>query len=145
MKIKDVMSAPIVEVTPFTPIRDVAQHMDYSGVGCVIVTDGHEITGIVTDRDLALRVLGRGLDADGPISMVMTPAPVTVRPDDDLDMAYETLRRHAFRRLPVVDSGTVIGMVTLDDLLLHSHQMTADLLRPVISEISEPQHPRDRE
>ncbi|GAA4039396.1 CBS domain-containing protein [Nonomuraea soli] len=140
MKIKDVMSTPVVAVPGMTTAREVAQHMDHSGVGCVIVTDGRDVIGIVTDRDLVLRVLARGRSADTPIVEAMTTKPVGVRPDDDLDVAFETLRRHAIRRLPVVEGDTVLGMVTLDDLLVHNHELTGSLLRPVLSEISFPQH-----
>ncbi|GAA2877049.1 CBS domain-containing protein [Streptosporangium fragile] len=135
------MSTPAVVVPPFIAVRDVAKHMDYSGVGCVVVSDGQGVIGVVTDRDLALRVLARGSDGDTPVSRAMTTDPVTVRPDEDLDIAFDVLRRHPFRRLPVVDGGVVIGMVTVDDLLLRVHQVTTDLLRPVASAINEPQHP----
>ncbi|MCK2219457.1 CBS domain-containing protein [Actinomadura sp. ATCC 31491] len=142
MKVKDVMSAPVVAVPPASTVRDVAKHMDYSGVGCVLVTDGQSALGVVTDRDLVLRALAPGLPADTPVAEVMTPAPVTARPGDELDLAFEVFRRNAFRRLPVVEDGQVIGMLTLDDLLLHLHQVGGDLLKPVVAEISEPQHPR---
>ncbi|TYB60192.1 CBS domain-containing protein [Nonomuraea sp. PA05] len=141
MKVKDVMSAPVVAVPPGVTVQDVARHMDYSGVGCVVVTDGQAAVGIVTDRDLVLRVLAPGMGGEISIAEVMTPAPMTVRPGDDLDLAFEVFRRGPFRRLPVVEDGTVVGMVTLDDLLLHVHQVSGDLLKPVVSEISEPQHP----
>lgn len=140
MKIKNVMSTPVVVVPPFTAVRDVARHMDHSGVGSVVVSDGHGVAGIVTDRDLALRVLARDAGGETKVEQVMTPSPVVVRPEDDLDVAFEVFRRHAFRRLPVVDEGDVVGVVTVDDLLLHVHQVSADLLKPVVSEISEPQH-----
>lgn len=144
MKVKHAMSTPVVTVTPFTAIRDVARHMDHSGVGCVIVSDGNDVTGIVTDRDLVLRAMAKGTAADAVVGEVMTQAPVVVQPEDDLDVAVEMFRRYAFRRLPVVDAGTAVGIVTVDDLLLRVHQVTTDLLRPVAKEISEPQHPPDR-
>ncbi|MER7504091.1 cyclic nucleotide-binding/CBS domain-containing protein [Nonomuraea pusilla] len=140
MKVRDVMSAPAVVLVSYASIRDVARHMDYNGVGCVVLLDGQRVVGIVTDRDLALRALAHGVDADLPVREVMTPEPVvTVRPGDDLDVAFQTFRRHAFRRLPVLEEGVVVGMVSVDDLLLQVHQVTADLLRPLASEINEPQ------
>ncbi|HEY9525095.1 MAG TPA: CBS domain-containing protein [Thermopolyspora sp.] len=138
MKIRDVMSTPVVALLSYATIRDVARHMDYNGVGCVVLSDARRLVGIVTDRDLAIRVLAQGMDGDLPVSQVMTPDPVTVGPDADLDAAFEVFRQHEFRRLPVLDGEAVIGMLTVDDLLLHVHQVTADLLKPVAREIGEP-------
>lgn len=139
MKIREVMSTPVVVVPAVTPVRDVARHMDYSGVGCVVVSEGRGIAGLVTDRDLALRVLARGADGDTAVGEVMSEDPVVVRPDDEIEVAFDTFRHHSFRRLPVADEAGVVGMLTIDDLLLQMHQLTADLLTPVVKEISEPQ------
>ncbi|MET9338916.1 CBS domain-containing protein [Nonomuraea sp. NPDC003804] len=140
MKIKNVMSTPVVVVPPYTAVCDVARQMDHSGVGSVVVSDGQEVIGIVTDRDLVLRVLGQGGDGQAQVRQVMTRDPATVRPDDDLDVAVEMFRRSAFRRLPVVEAGTVIGLLSVDDLLLRVNQLTADLLRPLARQISTPGH-----
>ncbi|OPG03794.1 cyclic nucleotide-binding/CBS domain-containing protein [Microbispora sp. GKU 823] len=145
MKIKEVMSTPVVIVPPITPVRDVARHMDYSGVGCVVVSEGRGIAGIVTDRDLAVRVLAQeDKDGDTPVGRVMSEDPVVVRADDEVEVAFDTFRRHSFRRLPVAAEGSVVGILTIDDLLLQMHQLTADLLTPVVKEISEPQHQSDQ-
>ncbi|MBE3012169.1 CBS domain-containing protein [Microbispora sp. NEAU-D428] len=144
MKIKEVMSTPVVIVPPITPVRDVARHMDYSGVGCVVVSEGRGIAGIVTDRDLAIRVLAQeDKDGDTPVGRVMSEHPVVVRAEDEVEVAFDTFRRHSFRRLPVASEGAVVGILTIDDLLLQMHQLTADLLTPVVKEISEPQHQSD--
>ncbi|MEU8173137.1 CBS domain-containing protein [Microbispora hainanensis] len=140
MKIKDVMSTPVVVVPPITPVRDVARHMDYSGVGCVVVSEGPGIAGVVTDRDLAVRVLAQDKGGDTPVGEVMSEQVVMVDADDEVEVAFDVLRRHSFRRLPVAAEGSVVGMVTVDDLLLQMHQLGADLLTPVVKEISEPQH-----
>ncbi|MGW5261675.1 CBS domain-containing protein [Microbispora sp. NPDC004025] len=143
MRVKDLMSTPVVVVPPITPVRDVARHMDYSGVGCVVVSEGRGVAGVVTDRDLALRVLAQGGDGDTPVGRVMSENPVVVRPEDEIEAAFDLFRHHAFRRLPVADEAGVVGMLTIDDLLLQMHQLTADLLTPVVKEISEPQHQSD--
>ncbi|MEV1204051.1 CBS domain-containing protein [Microbispora rosea] len=143
MKIKDVMSTPVVVVPPITPVRDVARHMDYSGVGCVVVSQGPGIVGVVTDRDLAVRVLALDKGGDTPVGEVMSEQVVMVRADDEVEVAFDTFRRHSFRRLPVAAEGGVVGMLTLDDLLLQMHQLGADLLTPVVKAISEPQRESD--
>ncbi|MGE5292047.1 MAG: CBS domain-containing protein [Micromonosporaceae bacterium] len=140
MHVRDVMSAPTVIVPAVTPAQEAARHLDYSGVGCLIVADGEQAVGIITDRDLALRVLAQGLPGTTRVGEVMSRNLVTVRPDDDVDMIAALFRKHAIRRLPVVEDGVVVGMVTIDDLLLHSHQILDDILAPVAAEILEPQH-----
>ena len=114
--------------------------MDYSGVGSLIVADDERVVGIVTDRDLALRVLAREVPDQIPISRVMSTDVITVAPGDDIDVAVRTFRTHPVRRLPVIDDGVTVGMITIDDLLLRSQQILSDLLGPVSSEILEPQH-----
>lgn len=141
MEVRDVMSTPTVVVPAITTVQDAARHMDYSGVGSLIVTDGDHLAGIVTDRDLALRVVAPGLPGNTPVGQIMSVGLVTVRPDDDVEMVARLFRKHAFRRLPIVEDGTVVGIVTVDDLLLYSHQVLGDLLGPVAAEILEPQHP----
>lgn len=144
MKVRELMTTPIVVVPAITPVREAARQMDYTGVGSLLVVDQEpgrdRIVGIVTDRDLALRVTATDLPGDTPVSEVMSPDPVAVTPDDDVDVALHAFRRHDFRRLPVVDRGTAVGMVTVDDLLLRSYQILGDLLGPVSAEILEPQH-----
>lgn len=137
MKISEVMSAPAVVLPAHAAIRDVARHMDYNGVGCVALSDGRRLAGIVTDRDLALRALALDVGGESPVSEVMTSDPVTVGPDDDLTVAFEVFRRNSFRRLPVLDEDVVVGMLTVDDLLLHVHRLTSGLLMPVAREIGE--------
>ncbi len=141
MQVRDVMSTPTVVVPAMTPVREAAQHLDYSGVGCLIITDGLRVAGIVTDRDLTLRVLARGLPGTTPVGQVMSAPPITIGPCDDLELIVDIFRKYAIRRLPVVEEGEVVGMITVDDLLLHSHQILGDLLGPVAAEILEPQHP----
>lgn len=142
MKVRELMSTPVVSAPPVATAQEAALQMEHSGVGCLIVLDAGQIAGILTDRDVAIRVVAIGRPADVPVREVMTTPVVTVSPDDDIDLAVRTFRRHPIRRLPVVSEGVVMGLLTIDDLLLRSHQVLTDLLSPVSSEISEPQHAR---
>ncbi|HKA69889.1 MAG TPA: CBS domain-containing protein [Actinomycetes bacterium] len=141
MKIKDVMSVPGVTVPPHSSVAESARLMAYEGVGSVlVVADGCPL-GIVTDRDLVLRVLARDLPTTTAIAEVLSGELVTVNAADDIDVAFATFRRRPFRRLPVLADGEVAGMITVDDLLMLSHHMHSDLLGPVASELAEPQYP----
>ena len=141
MKIKNVMSVPGVTVPPQSSVAESARLMAYEGVGSVLVVSDGRPLGIVTDRDLALRVVARELPSTSPVGEVMTTDLVTVESGDEVDVAFAAFRRHPFRRLPVLTDGEVVGMLTVDDLLMLSHRMHTDLLGPVASELAEPQYP----
>jgi signal-transduction protein with cAMP-binding, CBS, and nucleotidyltransferase domain len=140
MRIRDVMSVPPVVVPPVASVREVAIHMDHDGVGCVLVVDDDELVGIVTDRDLTLRVLAQGLSPDLAVGSIMTRRPLSVRADEDVEAVVHLLRHHDIRRLPVLLGDIVVGIITVDDLLLELSALQQDLLGPVGREISEPQH-----
>ena len=100
---------------------DVARKLREHRVGCVVVTtkDLRPI-GILTDRDLALRVVAEGTDSRVVrVSEIVTSAPLVLRDDDDVASAVACMRDHGIRRLPIVDNaGRVVGMVTSDDLMM---------------------------
>ncbi|MEU6809911.1 CBS domain-containing protein [Streptomyces sp. NPDC046831] len=142
MKVSDVMSAPAVCVTPGTSLAEVAGRLADEGVGSVLVVEEGALRGIVTDRDLALRGLGAGAGAGARAETVMSPDVVTVRASDDVHVAYRAFRRSGVRRLPVLDEGRAVGVLTVDDVLLDVFQRLADLLGPVAwSVLDEPPGP----
>jgi CBS domain-containing protein len=86
-------------------------------VGAVVVVEGGRPVGILTDRDLALRLLAAGREAQTPVREVMSGDPVTARVDEQLDAVAVRMRHHGVRRLPIVDDdGALVGLVSLDDL-----------------------------
>ncbi|MFD8410947.1 CBS domain-containing protein [Streptomyces sp. NPDC059650] len=144
MNVSASMSAPAVSVTTTTTIGEAARHMDVHGVGCLVVTEGEALRGIVTDRDIAVRAVAIGLDRGVPIEAVMTTPAVTVDVADDIHAAYRTFRNSGVRRLPVMDGQRVVGMLTVDDLLMDVFRRVADLLGPVAwSVLEEPPGPQD--
>ncbi|MFJ3921798.1 CBS domain-containing protein [Streptomyces sp. NPDC090022] len=138
------MSAPAVSVDGTTTIGEAARQMDVHGVGCLVVTESDVLRGIVTDRDIAVRAVAAGLDHDEPVAKIMTTPTVTVDAADDIHAAYRTFRNSGVRRLPVLDGRRVVGMLTVDDLLMDVFRRVADLLGPVAwSVLEEPPGPRD--
>jgi signal-transduction protein with cAMP-binding, CBS, and nucleotidyltransferase domain len=88
-------------------------------VGAVIVHDGKRVVGIVTDRDLALRVMSAALPPERTtLQDVMTPNPITLPISASEAQAVMLMRAHHVRRIPIVDGARVAGIVTLDDLLM---------------------------
>ncbi|ATZ28639.1 CBS domain-containing protein [Streptomyces lavendulae] len=138
------MSAPVVTARAGAPIAEVARHMEFYGVGCVVVTEEETLLGIVTDRDIAVHAVARGIGGDEPVRTVMTAPVVTIGVEDDIHEAYRTFRRSGVRRLPVVDGSRVVGILTVDDMLMDVFRRVADLLGPVArSVLEEPPGPQD--
>ncbi|MFF2144518.1 CBS domain-containing protein [Kitasatospora sp. NPDC058190] len=131
MKAEDLMTSPPVTVGPTTTAFQAALVMEQEAVGCVLVTDHGRLRGILTDRDLTVRGLAHATRPARPVRDLMTTSVVTVNADDDLDTAYRTFRRAGVRRLPVLDDGRPVGMLTVDDLLRDVVERLVDLLVPV--------------
>jgi CBS domain-containing protein len=116
--VREVMTAPVESVGLDAPIRDAAKAMQRKDIGDVLVVgEAGDVQGILTDRDLAIRSLGEDRDpATTTAQDVMTPIGATVRPDTTVSEALDLMRRHDVRRLPVIEGGVAVGIVTLGDL-----------------------------
>jgi CBS domain-containing protein len=109
----------VVVVAPSASLLTVAELMRTRHVGAVVVAEERRPVGIITDRDLALRAVARGLDAETPVGDIMSREVLFAHVDDRLDDALTAMRSYGVRRLPIVDEdGTLRGLVALDDLLV---------------------------
>ena len=118
-KISEVMTTRPRAVEPQTSVREAARLMESEDVGSLpIVQDGARLVGVVTDRDIAVRVVGRGLDADETnVADIASRDVVTLTPDDDLDDALTLMARAQVRRLPVVvREDELVGIVSQADV-----------------------------
>lgn len=117
MALADLMREAVVTAAPDTPVSDVAGTMRDENVGSVVVVDGEEPVGLVTDRDVAVRIAADRLDAgEMDAEAVMTEDPVTVDVDTGIFELSEQMRESNVRRMPVVKGGDLVGIVTMDDL-----------------------------
>ncbi|MDN3255789.1 oxidoreductase [Streptomyces sp. alain-838] len=117
--VRDIMTGHPVTVEPQTSVTAVARIMRDRDLGAVLVTDGDELRGLVTDRDLVIRSVAEGGDPERTtVAGACSDDLVTVRSDDELDHAVELMRDHAVRRVPVVDDGRPVGIVSLGDLAM---------------------------
>src|SRR5690606_24996100 len=109
----------LVVLAPGASALEAAWAIENNNIGAVVVQQHGEVVGIVTDRDLTVRVLGRELNPrETRLADVMTRDVVTLPPDGSRMEAIQLMRTHGIRRIPLVDaSGGVAGVVTLDDLL----------------------------
>jgi CBS domain-containing protein len=101
-------------------VQDAARTMRDRRVGCLVITLGGRPAGIVTDRDLVVRVMAEGRDPSTTrIRDFVTYDPITVSVHDGIETAVERMRRHGARRLPLVnEEGVAVGIVTTDDLFV---------------------------
>ncbi|MDQ0840699.1 CBS domain-containing protein [Streptomyces sp. V1I6] len=115
--VREVMTAGVAAVRPDASLVEAARLMRDLDIGDVLVADGDTVVGMLTDRDITLRSVAEGADPAGvSASYVCTPDPVCVAPDDSVASAVRLMRTHAVRRLPVVEDGRPLGVVSLGDL-----------------------------
>lgn len=125
-KIRDLMTTDPVVLDSSATAADAAQRMRQDDVGNVLVEEDGQLRGIVTDRDLVVRVLAEGTDAASiSLGQVCSSDLDTLGPDDDLGAAVELLRDDAVRRIPVVEDGTAVGILSLGDLAIERDGQSA--------------------
>ncbi|MFC4907647.1 CBS domain-containing protein [Actinomadura gamaensis] len=116
-KVRDLMTGPATTVAPDTDLGTVARLMRDQAIGSVLVTSGGGTIGLVTDRDLVVRGLSRtGHPETLPVKEICSADPVCVGPDDDASAAIRLMSEKKIRRLPVVQDGRPVGVVSLGDL-----------------------------
>ena len=116
-RIGDIISGKVFSVPPSATVADAAQTMVKGRVGSAVVVDGPWLLGIFTERD-ALRAAAAGADPTTvAVKDWMTRDPMTVDPDTDSDDAAAIMATEGFRHLPVVDGDSVVGVVSLRDVL----------------------------
>jgi CBS domain-containing protein len=118
MKISDLALREPVVIGCDATVAETAALMATSGVGAVIVVEGHTPVGIVTDRDIVTRGLARAYPTDGRIDGLMTMGVIALDVDHDLEDLVHVFRDHAVRRIPIVDHDRVVGLVSLDDIMV---------------------------
>jgi CBS domain-containing protein len=115
--VREIMTPGVVAVRPDASLVEAAQLMRAQDIGDVLVAGERSVLGVLTDRDIALRAVADGVD---PLTVsaqaVCTPNPVVIGPDDAVSAAVELMREHAIRRLPVVEDGHAVGVLSLGDL-----------------------------
>jgi CBS domain-containing protein len=118
MKVSDAMTGQVSTAAPTDSIRKVAQVMAHIDSGVVPIVDNGKVVGLVTDRDIVLRVVAEGRSFDSPVSEAMSEGEVqSVREDDILADATAKMASHQIRRLIVLnDAGQLTGILSLGDV-----------------------------
>jgi CBS domain-containing protein len=115
--IKEVMTRDVRACEPNATVADAAKMMAQEDVGPVPIVEDGRLVGIVTDRDIVVRVVAEGRDPNATtVKEIASTELVTVSPDDDLDEALHLLAERQVRRLPVVEGDRLVGIVAQADI-----------------------------
>lgn len=119
MSLQSYCRKPLIRIVPEANVTEACQLMEQNNVGCLIVERQGKLCGILTDRDVALRVAGARRDPDKTlVKDIMTPDPIRISVDKDLRQLTAMMHAYHVRRIPIVNGfDTTVGVVTLDDLL----------------------------
>jgi CBS domain-containing protein len=119
MSLKKFCRNPLVKISPDSDITEACHLLEQNNVGSLVVEKNGKLCGIVTDRDIALRVTGARRDPlSTPVKDIMTPDPIRISVDKDIHHLTSLMHAYHVRRVPIVDDhDTALGIVTLDDLI----------------------------
>jgi CBS domain-containing protein len=115
-RLREIMTDDVTSIGRTATIEDAARLMRDRDIGDVVVTTNGSIAGIVTDRDIIVRALADGMGPETMVSSILTEQVHTLDVDDPIVRAAELMREHHIRRVPVLDDGSLAGIVSLGDL-----------------------------
>jgi len=129
MSLQKFCEQPVVTISPEQNIIEACRLMREKNVGCLLAVENDKLRGILTDRDVALKVTGEKKDPQQTkVRDVMTANPTRITVNKTLHDLTTLMHSHHVRRVPIVDGGDkVVGMVTLDDLVILLGQEMADI------------------
>lgn len=137
MLLQDLIRRNPATLPPHASCREAARLMRSANVGAVVVAEAARPLGLVTDRDLAVRVIGEGLDpAEVKLADVMSTEPIFLSRQRSVTSVIDVMRQFGIRRVMVVDdAGELIGVVAMDDLLIQMAEELAGVAEVIRKEI----------
>ena len=115
--VRGIMTSPVILVAPHATVAQALRTMVDRDIGAVVVVDGTSVVGVFTERDLTRRLLDEQDLLDREVREVMTTPVTTVNPSDEVVFIFRLMTEKRIRRLPVIDGGRLVGIVTERDLL----------------------------
>jgi CBS domain-containing protein len=124
-------------IHPDAPVIDALRLMAEHGIGAVLVMEGPRLVGILSERDYARKVVLHGrTSADTPVRDIMSTDVVTTAPNDSVDHCMQVVTHRRIRHLPVLDNGSVVGIISIGDLVkavIEDQQVELDQLQRYIA------------
>ena len=115
--VKDIMTKAIISVTNETTVFQVAKMMEQGGIGAVLVKKNGHLSGIITDRDYATKIVAHNLPSDAPVEQIMSSPLITINFDESISDAAKRMTSKKIRKLAVTNNGNIIGLITSTDLV----------------------------
>lgn len=121
VKVSESMTKSLVTVNPSATAEEVAKRMQSENVGTVLVLDQEVLKGLVTDRQIAVKVIAAGEDPSRfKVSEFMTRNPLTCSPDMGVCEAAKTMGERGYRRMPVIENNRLVGILSAADIANHA-------------------------
>jgi CBS domain-containing protein len=142
MRVQEIMTPSPQAARPEDSVATVAMMMRDEDVGAIPIVDaGDRLQGIITDRDITIQVVAAGIDpAAAKVADFMTTNPTTIGPEADVKHAADRMAAEQIRRLPVVQGGRLVAMLSLGDLAVEEGHGVDDAAEEALEEISQPAH-----
>ena len=136
--VRDAMTADPRSIGKSVSVVEAARLMREQDIGSLPITDDEQLVGMITDRDITMRVVAEAADPNATsVEDVYSRDLISVEPDNDLDEALQLMARHQVRRLPVVENGRLVGIVAQADIALSANETKTGELVEAISAPSE--------
>jgi CBS domain-containing protein len=117
-KIRQLALSPLVTIKSETSLKDAISAMQQNQVGCVLITENHQLVGIFTERDVLGKVMGERVDDSVKIKDFMTPSPLTLNPDSSVLEAIQLMDDHGYRNVPLVNAGgNLVGNLSVSNII----------------------------
>jgi len=131
--IREAMTSSPTTVAPGTSAQEAARLMESKDVGSLPVVEGDRLVGMITDRDLALRLIGEGKSADTPVGELASKDVVTIDPQQEVEEAARLMAEHQLRRLPVCEEdGKLVGILAQADVAQIGHDaLTGEVVQKI--------------
>jgi len=139
LKVEDVMVEDVISVSEKATVREAAELMNQHEIGCLVVVKGRKPVGIVTETDMVKRVILKPIDPEKTeVRKIMSKFLVVVSPQMNLEEASKIMRKRKIKKLPVIEKGRLVGLVTMTDIVRSPEvmkMMIRAIKRNVIKEI----------
>ena len=116
-QVKDVMTRALVSVDPSTTLNQISKMMEQGGMGSILVKKDGTPSGIITDRDFAIKIAAHGVSMDTPVEKIASFSLISINAKDSILDAAKVLSDKKIRKLVVTEEGKVVGIITSTDLV----------------------------
>ena len=141
MKVSDILQKKgsyVFSVASSSTVLEALKIMSEKNIGAMLVMDGDKLTGILSERDYARKIILKGKAShDTPVSEIMTASPFTISPEDNIETCMSIMSDRHFRHLPVVKENVVVGMISIGDVvtaIINSQKEIIDHLQSYIAQ-----------